>query len=145
MAQPFDVAYTGAERSIFITRSPKRLRYIENGAEIEQLCREAGLEIVDFDELTLPEQIRTLANARYVVGIHGAGLVNMLFRAGRPMSLLEIFPPGEYYPFHYMLMARQLDYWYDGMIGKSARQAYSGGFYVEPIELRQRIAALLAA
>ena len=145
LARPADVVRTGAERRIFITRSPRRLRYIENGAEIEQLCREAGLEVLDFDELTLAEQIHTLANARYVVGIHGAGLVNMLFRGGRPMSLLEIFPPGEYYPFHYMLMAAQLGFAYDGLIGEASTQQFSAGFYVPPRELQARLQAMLAA
>ncbi|NML68068.1 glycosyltransferase family 61 protein [Hymenobacter sp. RP-2-7] len=145
LAPPADVARTGAERRIFITRSPKRLRYIENGAEIEQLCRAAGLEVLDFDELTLAEQIHTLANARYVVGIHGAGLVNMLFRGGRPMSLLEIFPPGDYYPFHYMLMAAQLGFAYDGLVGKASPQRFSAGFYVPPQELQTRLQTMLTA
>jgi hypothetical protein len=145
LAQPADVEGVGLARRIFITRNPKRLRFMENGMEIEQLCREAGFEVVDFDTMSLPKQIQLLANSRYVVGIHGAGLANMLFRGRQPMGLLEIFPPGEYYPFHYMLMAAQFGYAYDAMIGEDGRKAYSGGFYVEPAELRRRIAALLIA
>jgi hypothetical protein len=143
LAEAEDIARHGLERRIFITRSPNRLRFIENSAEIEQLCREAGFEVIDFDTVSLSAQIQVLANSRYVVGIHGAGLVNMLFRGRRPMGLLEIFPPGQYYPFHYMLMAAQLGYTYDAQIGKHRKSAYSGGFYVEPTELRRRIAALL--
>jgi len=143
LVQSQDLALTGAERRIFITRSPKRLRFIENGAQIEQVCREAGLEVVDFDELNLPEQIRLLTNARYIVGIHGAGLTNILFRGNRPMSLLEIFPPGEYYPFHYMLMASQLGYVYDGFIGDVGQNEFSGGFYVNPEALKKRVNLLL--
>jgi hypothetical protein len=144
LARSADILAMIPQRRIFITRSPKRLRFIENGPEIEQLCREAGFEILDFDTMLLPAQIQALASARYVVGIHGAGLVNILFRGRQPMGLLEIFPPGEYYPFHYMLLAAQLGYAYDGQIGLAAKQAYSGGFYVEPAELRRRVAALLA-
>lgn len=145
LAQPLDLVRTGQERRIFVTRSPKRVRYIENREEIEQLCREAGLEVVDFDELTIAEQISTMANARCVVGIHGAGLVNMLYRGGRPMSLLEIFPPGEYYPFHYMLMAGQLGFAYNGLIGQAGSQPSSAGFFVPPLELQARLQAMLAA
>jgi len=143
MVRPEDRAGAGGQRRIFITRSPKRLRYIENNAEAEAVCQEFGFETVDFDLLTLPEQIQVMSQARYVVGIHGAGLTNMLFRAGYPLGLLEVYPPSTYFPFHYILMADQLGYQYDGLIGKPGTSKYSGGFYVEPAELRQRIQALL--
>ncbi|MVN75133.1 DUF563 domain-containing protein [Hymenobacter sp. HMF4947] len=143
LALPQDIASTTLERRIFITRSPKRLRFIENGAEIEQLCLDAGFEVVDFDTISIAEQIQTLASSRYVIGIHGAGLVNMLFRGNKPMGLLEIFPPGEYYAFHYMLLAAQLNYTYDGMIGEISKNRFSGSFFVSPEELNQRIQHLL--
>lgn len=143
LAQPQDLVLQGSEKRIFITRNPKRLRFIENTQEVEEVCRQLGFEIVDFDLLDLPAQIRLLANSRYVVGIHGAGLTNMLFRGGHPMSLLEIYPPGEYYPFHYVLMASQLGYSYDGMIGAPGKHVYSGGFYANIEELRMRIINLL--
>jgi len=143
MVQPHDLRESGPERHIFITRSPKRLRFIENEAEAKQVCRELGFEIVDFDELNLPEQIQLMSRARYVIGIHGAGLTNMLFRGRQPMGLLEIYPPGDYYPFHYVLMATQLGYDYDGLIGSLGQQQYSGGFHVDVEELRQRTMALL--
>jgi len=144
LAQPADLSSEKEpDRKLFITRSPQRLRYIENNAEIAAICQEMGFETVDFDELTLPQQIRAMSQARYVVGIHGAGLTNMLFRGGQQMGLLEIYPPSSYFPFHYVLMANQLDYAYDGLIGLPGKQQFSGGFRVEAAELRQRLAALL--
>ena len=138
-----DLVSVGPERHIFITRSPKRLRFIENSVAVEQACCELGFEVVDFDELSLSEQIRLMSRARYVIGIHGAGLANMLFRGGQPMGLLEIYPPGYYYPFHYVLMATQLGYSYDGLIGSPGQHQYSGGFHVDVNELRQRATAML--
>lgn len=143
MVRPEDREVTGGQRRIFITRSPQRLRYIENNAEIESVCRELGFEIVDFDQMTLSEQIRVMTQARYVVGIHGAGLVNILFRNNQPLGLLEIYPPSTYFPFHYILLANQLGYQYDGLVGQFGKQKYSGGFYLEPSELRQRVESLL--
>ena len=130
-------------RRLFITRGPKRLRYIENSAEIASVCRDMGFEVVDFDELSFPQQIRTMRQTRYVVGIHGAGLANMLFRGDQPMSLLEIYPPAIYFPCHYIIMANQLGYYYDGMIGLAGSQQFSGGFRVDPAELRKRLVMLL--
>ena len=131
------------DRRLFITRSPKRLRFIENNDEIAAICQKLGFEAIDFDKLTLQQQIWAISQARYVVGIHGAGLTNMLFRGGQPLGLLEIYPPSNYFPFHYILMANQLGYQYDGLIGQPGKTRFSGGFYVDPTELRQHITALL--
>ena len=142
LAHPADLIPARTERRIFITRSPKRLRYLENRLEIEQLCRQEGFEVLDFDDMQLPEQIQALAGARYVIGIHGAGLTNILFRGEQPLSLLEIFPPGDYYPFHYMLLAAQLGYAYNGIVGEAAQQQFSVGFYLDPELLRPSIRAM---
>ena len=144
LVRPEDRQETGVQnRRIFITRSPMRLRFLENNADVAKICQELGFEVLDFDELTLPQQIRTMQQARYVVGIHGAGLANMLFRGGQPMGLLEIYPPATYFPFHYILMANQLGFQYDGLIGQPGTQAFSGGFRVDTDELRQRLEVLL--
>ena len=144
MVRPEDQIITGPrDRRLFITRSPKRLRFIENNTEIAGICQELGFEELDFDELTLSEQIRAVGQARYVVGIHGAGLANILFRGGRPMGLLEIYPPATYFPFHYIMLANQLGYQYDGLIGLPGSQPFAGSFRVGPAEFRQHLAALL--
>ena len=145
MVRPEDRIGTGPrDRRLFITRSPKRLRFIENNAEIAGICQQMGFEMLDFDELPLPEQIQAMGRARYVVGVHGAGLANMLFRGNQPLGLLEIYPPATYFPFHYIVMANQLGYQYDGLIGRQGSQRFSGSFRVDPTELRQRLGALLS-
>jgi hypothetical protein len=90
----FGVAADGrGERRLFITRSPARGRTVTNFSEIEDVLERYGFEVVDTDGLSLRAQIDCFAGARYVAGIHGAGLVNMLFRAGQPLDLLELHPP----------------------------------------------------
>jgi hypothetical protein len=131
------------EYKVFVTRNPKRLRFIENNSAVEAVCKEFGFITVDFDDLSLPEQIRLLGKTRYLVAIHGAGLTNMLFRNGAPLGVLEIFPPAEYFPFHYAIMANQLKYQYDGIVGEPGTQPFSGGFKVDLVELRQHLSALL--
>ena len=144
MVRPEDrVGNSRYDRQLFITRSPKRLRFIENNTEIASICLKMDFEVLDFDELTLSEQIQAVGQARYVVGIHGAGLANILFRSGRPLGLLELYPPATYFPFHYIMLANQLGYQYDGLIGLPSSQQFSGGFRVDPVEFRRRLAALL--
>lgn len=61
MVQPEDRVGTGPRnRRLFITCSPKRLRFIENNAEIATICQELGFEVLDFDELTLSNQIQAM-------------------------------------------------------------------------------------
>lgn len=61
---------------------------------LEQECSRAGFELTKFmtkAEQPLEDQVRTFAELGFVVGIHGANLVNSLFMT--PFSvLLEVFP-----------------------------------------------------
>ena len=41
------------------------------------------------------------------------------------------------------MLANQLVYQYDGLIGLPGTKSFSGGFRVDPAEFRQRVAALL--
>lgn len=68
-------------RRIFISRqkfqTPKRR--IVNIDEIEPLLQTYGFEPVILEDLSVVEQIRLFAQAEAVIGVHGAGLANMIF------------------------------------------------------------------
>jgi hypothetical protein len=61
------------------------------------------------------------------------------------MSLLEIFPPGDYFPFHYVLLATQYGYHYDGIIGDPSTNKFSGGFLLDIQQLESRLKAMLVS
>lgn len=126
---------------IFLTRSARRGRYIANNAAVIQVCREHGFAPVDADGLTLDEQIACFAQARYVVGIHGAGLTNLIFRRGAPCSLLELFPPDNLPP-HYYWLAQNYGWGYDALVGRAG--AAVGSFDVDVELLRAKLLRLLA-
>lgn len=69
------------KRRIFISRqkfdTPKRR--IANIEVIEPLLRTYGFEPVMLEDLSVVEQIRLFAQAEAVIGVHGAGLANMIF------------------------------------------------------------------
>ncbi len=127
-------------RKIFLTRSKSRLRYIENSDEIEFISSTLGFETVDTDSLSLPQQIELFANSSFIVGIHGAGLTNMMFRSG-PCKILEIFPPPDlgYLPFHYIMMAKLRGFNYRGIIGERGKRRYSGGFQLNAIAFERNL------
>jgi capsular polysaccharide biosynthesis protein len=136
----------GSTLKIFITRNKSRLRFIENQEEIQAVAEKAGLSIIDTDQLKPVEQIRIFSQAAVIVGIHGAGLMNMVFRRSE-CKVLEIFaPPSDgYLPFHYIMLANMMGFQYQGLIGERGKKRYSGGFYISPAVFEQAITELLSA
>jgi len=85
-----------SDRRLFIVRGLARQtgRGITNMDAVADLCRRFGLEMVATDEMGLQEQLELFSQARLVVGVHGSALVNIVFRRGTKLTLVEIFPPG---------------------------------------------------
>lgn len=78
-------------RLIYISRKDATYRKIVNEEEVEDYLREIGFEIAQTSELPFLEEVRICAEAKIVVGPHGAGLCNVIFC--RDAKVLEIFPP----------------------------------------------------
>jgi hypothetical protein len=131
-------------RRVFLTRSKNRLRFIENSSEIESVCSKFGFEIIDTDELTLQQQIAIFSNVEFLIGIHGAGLTNMIFMQGK-CRVLELFPPPSlgYLPYHYIMLSKMNGFEYNAIIGEEGKTKYSGGFYLSGEDLEHTIKQLL--
>ena len=126
---------TVANRKIFLTRGPHRRRTMHNNDEIFAILAAKGFESVDADDLTLPQQIELFTHCRHLVGIHGAGLVNMLYRSPNHMSLFEICEPivsanwGLNAQYHNMAVALGFDY---GNTKSEIRNVDTQSFYLPP-------------
>lgn len=92
-----------SDERIFLTRNPAVGRAIINMDELRPLLRFRGLREVDTAEIPVREQAKLFSEASLVVGIHGAGLTNVIFRRGCPCKLVEIFPPHDRDPSFYLL------------------------------------------
>jgi len=127
-------------RKIFLTRHKTRLRFIENGDEIEVICRNHGYAIVDADTLSPQQQVEVFSSVSHLVGIHGAGLTNMIF-CPPGCRVLELFPPPDlgYLPYHYILLAKIRDFRYHALIGEASAVRFSGGFRLDPVEFTQAL------
>jgi hypothetical protein len=75
---------------LYLARPPGCRRSISNGAEVSRLLKKYGFREVVPDDLSIQEQIQLFQHARYVVGVHGAGLTNIIYRRGAPLALLEL-------------------------------------------------------
>ena len=145
---------TGTNRRLFINRSSKAGRGFANIDELRPIMQSHGFEEIDTARMSLEEQMQTFADARYVVGLHGAGLTNLLFRQGLPLGLLEIFPPEIFPPFkaapHYFWLCAKYGYAYDAIRGEPAGSLHDRvfdsrmlNFVVSPKDLQSRICRML--
>ena len=121
---------------LFLKRGTNRGRRITNNSEIENLVKEFNYTVLDTDLLSFNEQVNIFKRASSVVGIHGAGLANLMFRSPKAMQVLEIFP-ADLIPPHYFWLCHELGFSYDAVLGSN--QDSSGGFSVPVEELRKKL------
>lgn len=74
---------------IYISRSKAQRRKILNESEVISLLEKYRFKKVHFEDYTMSEQINIARNSKYMVGLHGAGLTNVLFMPPKS-SLLEL-------------------------------------------------------
>ena len=130
---------------VFLTRSPNRGRVLLNGAEVEAAAAALGFRIVDTDGLSLAQQCEIFGSARVVVGIHGAGLTNIIHRRGAPLTLLELKPPGYTSSSELEHMCTAFGYRYESVIGlpNADRVQFLESFAVDLAEVTAAMAATL--
>lgn len=73
------VAPERADRLIYVSRRDVRLRTLLNEDELIAALAPLGIETVVPGELSVVEQIRAFSSARFILGIHGAALTNIVF------------------------------------------------------------------
>lgn len=111
-------AEAGAEqpdRVIYLSRPREGWRSVLNDEEIADWFRSEGHEVLQPHRFPLTEQIRRFSRASLVVGLHGAGLTNILFAPGA--ALLEL--TGDYGDGVYFGMAARLGQTYDALSCRS--------------------------
>lgn len=107
-----------APRKIFIARKPGR-RSLENEAQIHTILKEAGYVAVYPEDHSFSEQVAFFQGAESVVGLHGAGLTNILF-CQPGTRVLEVFAPDYVHPCYWPIAAR-LGLPYAYLIGSNVR------------------------
>lgn len=77
-------------RGAFVTRGGTRARPVSNRDEIHAVCGELGLDVLEFDDVAPTEAPEVIRGYETIVGFHGAGLTNAMFRRGCPTRMGEI-------------------------------------------------------
>ncbi len=97
---------------IYISRSQAQRRRILNEDKVLDYLTPLGYVPFHLENLSFIEQVSLFAQARIVIGLHGAGLTNVAW-CPPGARLLEIFP-SESIPSYYWVLASQagVDYYY---------------------------------
>lgn len=85
-AQSFDSTLT---KRIYISRLNAKKRKIINENELYGILKKHCIDIVNPENLSFQDQVTLFRNAKTIIGLHGAGLTNMLFM-NRFSNVVEI-------------------------------------------------------
>jgi capsular polysaccharide biosynthesis protein len=98
---------------IYVSRSRASRRKIINESQVEDCVKKAGFTVVHFEDYSFIQQISIMHHCRFLVGLHGAGLVNMIFmKAGGRILELRKYDSGENYFYFGVSATVGHDYFY---------------------------------
>lgn len=121
---------------IWVSRSDAACRRVVNEDEVLDALHTLGFESFNLSELSFAEQVRLFSQVRFVIGPHGAGLINLMFSENP--TVIELFNnrllPGN------ANLARILGFRYGCLICGSDRSTDSG----PDSDLRVNVDQLLA-
>ncbi len=131
------------EKKFYISRENAHWRRIVNNDEIRPVLKYYDFEIDEAAKLSFEEQIRLMSDAKVIMGIHGAGLGNMLF-CPQGVHVVEIADIENLPNPHYYAFARAIGHNYWVVKGKAIgkkRPAYRD-IRVDPIKLSETLDAI---
>ena len=83
---------SSASRRVMLIRKVGLPRQVANAVDLYPLLQRHGFELVDAEELSAREQIALFCETSVVMGVHGAGLTNLIFQP-QGSVVIELLPP----------------------------------------------------
>ena len=123
------------EIKIFVDRSKSRGRHIINREDVLNFLQRNGYLLVDADELDYNDQIRLFSSASEIIGLHGAGLSNIIFRYPKKTKVIEIFSE-DYIGAHYYWLSKEMDFAYKAFL---SGPLIDNGIYIDIEKLKRNI------
>jgi capsular polysaccharide biosynthesis protein len=123
-------------KRVFVNRSVKRGKTIQNLDELISILNKYSIKVVENDDLSFEDQITIYKDAEILIGIHGAGLVNLIYRINKPTGVFEIFHPNKINP-HYFWMSNAFNFMYSYMVGDKVNS--NDTFYINPTVFEHKI------
>jgi hypothetical protein len=132
----------GAAEEIYVARTDATNRVAENEAKLIDLLERQGVRIVVPGALSVAEQIAAFRAARLVIGLHGAGMSNIVFCQSGSF-VYELLP--RYYPnaaFNRLAQAGGLNYWADLFEGVAGGHAHERTWRIDLEVVTARLDAI---
>jgi hypothetical protein len=104
-------------RKIFLNRRSKYQRNIRNLPALRAVLDKYGFETVYAEDLSYVQQVELFREVRYFVGIHGAGLTNLLHSSIPDLRVLEIFTESLVHASFYRFLKMLGVGYYDAITG----------------------------
>lgn len=125
-------------RKIWISRSLAPKRKITNEDDLLPLLESLGWEVWLMEKLSFERQVRLMAETRFVGGLHGAGLTNMIFMP-EGGQVLEIRFKGDNQNNCYFSLASAMrhHYWYLQGNSQNRTDSHAGNLRVDLRELER--------
>lgn len=114
-----DKSNTEFSDKVFISRNDAGRRELRNKTDVFDLLKDRGFISYNLSELSFKQQVELFSQANQVVGVHGAGLVNLLFSSD--CNVVEIF--GDSLAPTYFLLAESCGLGYQAISGQSIDDA----------------------
>lgn len=132
-------------RRVYVSRAKAPRRFVVNEAEVQEVLKNYDFESVFLEELAWEAQVKLLAESSHFVGLHGAGLTNMLFMHPKT-SVLELRGEDDSHNNCYFALASALgvDYYYQRCpIAGENTNTQDNNFYVDVEELEKNLKLML--
>ena len=124
------------EKKIYISRSKATKRKIINEAEVIELLLAHSYEIHNFEDYKFLQQLEIMRSVKCLIGLHGAGLTNMLFMP-QGGSIVELRNEGDSHNNCYFSLSSSLNQNYFYLTNKGDRKdTNSVNITVDLLELR---------
>ena len=102
---------TKASKNIYISRALASKRKVINEMALIKMLKGHHFEIHYAENYSIKQKIELLANAKYLLGLHGAGLTNMLFMPFGS-TVIELRTFGDFHNNAFYALASDLDLHY---------------------------------
>lgn len=131
----------GGGRRLFFSRGASKIRRLRNEEALWRLAQAHGFERFEATGSNHGEQVRAFSQADIVIGVHGAGLGNLLFcRPGT--RLIEIFPEN-FTKSTYLWLSKRIGLDYRWLIGSEGD--YDQAFTLDEALFEATLNEVLAA
>jgi capsular polysaccharide biosynthesis protein len=132
-------AHEGTPERVYISRADAARRFLRNEAELMPTLATHQLQAVQLEGRSLAEQVALFGNCRLLVGLHGAGLTNMLWMPAGS-RVVEIRRRGDHHNNCYYVMACALGHQYSYLQAEDLQPGggtYSAELQLDPVLLDQ--------